>query len=142
MKKIFYALALITLVSIAGCKKDHVGAVELPEGFIENDWDATIKAAKDNDRPIYIHFYQSNCKRCAEFKEKTLNDAEVETYIQGNYIGASINTDEGKGKELVEEYDIKGHPASAVVSKDGTLKASKLGNLDKSSLLTWLKEQK
>lgn len=142
MKSWIIAIGVALTFSLSACKKDRVAAVELPEGFIENDWDATLSAAQENDRPIYIHFYEPNCKRCAEFKEKTLNSAEVETYVQENYIGASINNTEGKGKELEDEFGITGHPASAVVNKDGSLKATKLGNLSKENLLQWLEEQK
>lgn len=140
MKQAFLTLC-IGLFMITGCKKDRVAAVNLPEGFIENDWDATLAAAQSNDRLIYIHFYEPSCKRCAEFKEKTLNDPEVEGYIKSNYIGASLDNSQGKGKELESEYGISAHPASAVVDKDGNLKATKLGNMDKNTFLSWLKDQ-
>lgn len=140
MNNFLVTLSLSLVLLFSACRKDKVAAVELPEGFIENDWAATKKAAAENDRKIFIHFYKPNCDRCATFKKETLNDAEVEAYIKDNMIGAFLNTEESDGKDVSAGYGIDSHPGMAIADKDGNLVVKRIGIINKADFLAWLKE--
>lgn len=127
------------LVSICSCQKDKVGAVELPDGFFENNWSATKQSAQEHDKKIFIHFYKPNCTKCAAFKRDVLNETEVETYIKDNMIGASLNTKETDGESVSQEFGITGHPAMAITDKEGKLIVKRLGAIQKDDFLDWLK---
>ena len=140
---VLFLLAFSGSFLISSCSdEDVVQAVPNPEGFIEDDWAAAKQAAKDADRQIFIHFYKPNCDRCAEFKEDVLNDTAVEAYVLDNYIGTFVNTKEDIGKELSDEFDVKGHPTLAITDKNGDLLELHTGKMDKEKFLNWLKENK
>ena len=142
MKNLLVLSALSIMLAFSACKKDKVAAIDLPEGFFENDWNATKQSAKENDRKIFIHFYKPNCDKCAAFKKDILNDAEVEDYIKNNLIGASLNTKESDGKTVSEEYDIIGHPGMAIADKEGNLLVKRLGVIQKDAFMQWLRDNK
>lgn len=139
MKNLFVFVLLAVTISFTSCRKDKVAAIELPEGFFENNWNATKESAQQHDRKIFIHFYKPNCDKCAAFKKDILNDTEVETYIKDNMIGASLNTKESDGKSVSESFDITGHPGMAIKDKDGNLLVKRLGVIQKQAFLDWLK---
>ena len=139
MKNLFVFALLAVTISFSSCRKDKVAAIELPEGFFENDWNGTKQSAQEHDRKIFIHFYKPNCDKCAAFKKDILNDAEVEAYIRDNMIGASLNTKESDGKSVSESYDITGHPGMAIADKEGNLLVKRLGVIQKQAFLDWLK---
>jgi len=141
MKNIFITM-LSSFLLIFACNKDKVTKVSLPEGFIENDWEATLKGANDNNRQIVVHFYKPNCSLCKDFRENVLNNEEIETYSKNNFIGASINANEGSGLKLSADYNIGGTPGMAIINKDGTLKAKRLGKINATDFLNWVKENK
>jgi len=123
----------------SSCRKDKVAAIETPDGFFENNWTGSKQAAQDHNRKIFIHFYKPNCDKCAAFKKDILNDAEVETYIKDNMIGATLNTKESEGKSVSEDFDITGHPGMAITDKEGNLLVKRLGVIQKDAFLDWLK---
>jgi thioredoxin-related protein len=144
--KNYIALFLLVFSSsflISSCNdEDVVEAVPNPEGFIQDDWAAAKQAAGEANRQIFIHFYKPDCPRCAEFKEDVLNDEEVETYVFENYIGTFVNAKEGEGKDLADEFDVKGTPSLAVTDKNGKLLELHTGKMAKEKFLNWLKEKK
>ena len=137
---IIFSVFCFVLLGIAACNKDKVGKVPLPEGYYENQWEEAIQAAREQDKPVFIHFYAEWCSLCASFKEEVLNESEVETYMQSKFIGVLMDAEKDKGLERYEHYGLSGHPNFAVVDKDGNLIASHRGKMSKEDFLNWIKQ--
>jgi len=138
--KNYFLIILVALLALSSCRKDKVGEIDLPKGFIENDWDATLLAAQENDRNVFVHFYASWCVKCADLKENTLNDVTVEDYLYDNFVSASLDKEEGRGLELFEEHDLMAMPALCVFDKDGSLITVHYGKLDPAPFIEWIQE--
>jgi len=128
------------MIVFGSCKKVSVQEIELPNGFIENDWQAAVDAAQTHDKNIFLHLYADWCTHCANFKADVLNDTEVEEYMFSNFIGSALDTEQQQGIDIVNQYNLQGHPHFAVISKDAVLVGNHLGVLSKEDFLTWIED--
>ncbi len=126
-------------MGLSSCTKNKVSKVPLPEGYYEDVWDEPLSAAKDHDRKVFVQFYADWCSLCADFKEEVLNDDEVETYMQENFVGVLLDSENGIGKDIFEENNLSGHPLSAMFDKDGNIIAHHRGKMTKEKFLEWIK---
>lgn len=144
MKKyIGIGVLAFVLIGFTACKTkktaDKVGQVELPTEMIDNDWNKALALSKEKGKPIYIEFYAKWCGYCKKFKQNTLNDEEVKTYLSKNYIPIVIDAEEGQGIELKKKYNVNGYPTHVAVDTELNQKAVTYGYLKSDQFLQWIK---
>lgn len=131
-------LFLSLSLGLFSCKKNRVDKIETPQGFIENDWNTVLLHAKNNNRNVFILFYATWCEHCENFKKNTLNDPEVESYMNAHFAAGTLDAERDKGLELFTQYSFPGYPTLAVFDQDGNLLTSKNAVLTPQEFLEWI----
>lgn len=110
--------------------------------------DAVKKNAKDG-KPILLEFYAAWCIPCLEMEKTVFKDPAVVKELNKNFHFVRLNTEkpqdivcEGETLQVLdcmELWELDGIPAFAVLSKEGVLKHSAVGDFKKKEFLTFLK---
>ena len=132
----------MVLVCFSSCKKNKqlVTQLPLPEGYFQDDWDGAMSAANDHDRKVFVQFYADWCSLCAKFKDEVMSDQEVKDYMNDKFIVVLMDSENGKGKERFEHYNLSGHPNFIVIDKTGSLQGQHRGLMDKPTFQNWIKD--
>jgi thiol:disulfide interchange protein len=84
------------------------------------DYDESLKMARDTQKPIMLMLYADWCSWCKRMFGTTFEDPWVR-YFKDHYIWLKINSD--KEKHFFEEFGQRGFPMSVMIGPDGeTLK--------------------
>jgi thioredoxin-related protein len=95
---------------------------------VENASDAianAVKEAKEKGKHVLIQVGGNWCIWCARFDEFTKGDADINTYIENNYVRYHLNySKENKNKEVLAKYGYPqrfGFPVFLILDGEGNL---------------------
>lgn len=80
------------------------------------DYQAGVKLAKQQNKPILLAFYKSQTSFCTLMTENTYSNPEVIKYIEDNFIPVFIDVD--KQPKLAKQYNIGYYPTHYVKYPD------------------------
>lgn len=72
------------------------------------DYDAGIKLAEQQNKPVLLAFYKLNTRFSTDTLENTYTDPKVIKYVEANFIPILIDVD--KQPEITEHYRINYYP--------------------------------
>jgi thioredoxin-related protein len=103
MKKVLYAVcvALVLLVS----------------PVLASDYDGALKAAKKNNKPVLLYFFNKSCGYCTLMDKDTLADKDVNAVLKKDFIYLRVDTD--TSADLAMLYEIRGTPSSWFLEPSG-----------------------
>ena len=114
MKKLGLLMILISIIVVFSCSS---GKKPLPDKIVfQTDYDAALKMATDEHKPMIIDFYTDWCKWC-----KVLDTV---TYVDPLVIGMSaddifVKVNAEVDTALARKYSIAGYPTVVVAGPDG-----------------------
>lgn len=123
MKKLTFALLFV--LTIAGVSA--ASAVD----YFHTDWETARKAARKQDKPLYVHFTTDWCTWCRKIEDDVYRDKEGKAALKP-FVPVSLDcTQRGKsGKELkqarenielMKQWGGGGYPFLVQVTADGTV---------------------
>ncbi len=114
----------------------------MAQGFYEGEPQELPKEAEEKELPYVVELNASWCGFCKLFERKTLKDEKVISYLEQNYLMATMDSEEGYGMELSEKYKIKALPALLFFASDGKLLGKMTGYQDSEYFLNNLQKYK
>ncbi|MBD5333954.1 MAG: thioredoxin family protein [Bacteroides sp.] len=120
MKKIAIASLLLAgtaLVSPAQTEFRHIG------------FDEALKAAKQENKLVFIDFFTTWCGPCKMMSSKTFPQKEVGDFMNAKFIPLKLDA-EKEGEELARQYGVQAYPTYVVVDADGKEVAKFTGYMD------------
>lgn len=109
MKKIAIAsllLAATALVSTAQTEFRHIG------------FDEALKAAKQENKLVFIDFFTTWCGPCKMMSSKTFPQKEVGDFMNAKFIPLKLDA-EKEGEALARQYGVQAYPTYVVVDAEG-----------------------
>ena len=89
--------------------------------FRDGSFSDIFKQARAENKPVFFMFYAKWCSHCNKMKADVFTDAAVADYYNKNFICAKIDMEEGEGKQLKREYNVKAYPVLMYFSSDGEM---------------------
>lgn len=83
-------------------------------GIHWKDYQQGMDLSESEKKPVFIYFYADWCSPCKLLRKTTLNDADIISYLNENYISIKVNVD--KEKDLVRKFRINAFPTLIFVS--------------------------
>lgn len=81
------------------------------------DYETGLKAAKKENKPLVLYFYETSCGFCTLMDKETLADKDVATTLTKDFI--FVRVDARKSRDLTKQYRIQGTPSSWFVESTG-----------------------
>ena len=105
MKKIRVLLvAMVMLLVWAGCG-------------LAQDYNAALKTAKREQKPLLLYFFSKSCVYCVEMEKTTLADKGIDAMLKKDFVFLKIDAD--KATDLTRLYRISGTPSSWFLDASG-----------------------
>ena len=146
MKKLIVAslaaiLAIACIVpSLSNTNKQEV--LEESEGinFIQQDFSAAIKKAKEENKLVFVDAYASWCGPCKMMDKKVFSNKDVAEYFNENFISVKIMIEDAhnvtpEGAEFAKRYDFEAYPTFFFIDKNGKIVKKIVGYHNKQQLL-------
>ena len=89
--------------------------------FREGSFSEIMKQAKAENKPVFFMFFAKWCSHCNKMKAEVFTDAAVAEFYNTNFICAKFDMEEGEGKQLKREYNIKAYPVLLYFSPEGEM---------------------
>lgn len=135
MKKLSLPQGLLLVLSLfAASPKLH--AVQFARLSLA---EAKARAAQ-LQRPLFVHFYANWCLPCQWMDKNTFADAEVDVYLNEQYLAVKIDVDEVQGYADKEVCGIKYLPSMLIFNASGIVLARYEETLDAQQLLEVLRK--
>jgi hypothetical protein len=80
------------------------------------DYDAGIKLAKQQNKPVLLAFYKLNTRFSTDTLENTYTDPKVIKYVEANFIPVLIDVD--KQPKIAERYEVSYYPTHYIKRPD------------------------
>lgn len=105
---------LILAVSVAAC--DPARAEDRPGRWM-TDYNQALSIAREQQKPLLIHFYADWCGPCKQMERSVLNRPEVLVEFGRSVIAVKVNTD--RAPAVAERYGVTALPTDLFVEPDG-----------------------
>jgi len=80
------------------------------------DYEAGIKLAKQQNKPILLAFYKLHTRFCTDMSQNTYNNPDVIDYVEANFIPILIDVD--KQPEIAKRYNVNYYPTHYIKPPD------------------------
>lgn len=107
----FLALLLLCACATAGTGRD---ATERGIQFIEDDYDAALKLARERGVPLFVDAWAPWCHSCVFLREHVMKSPELQ-HNEKRYVFLSIDTEKEKNAAFLEKYPVEVWPTLFVV---------------------------
>ncbi len=81
------------------------------------DHEKGLVMAREQNKPVFLHFSAQWCGYCRKMERETFQDKEVISYLNDHFISIKVDADERKG--LARKYQVAGLPDNRFLDKDG-----------------------
>ncbi|MHC1563918.1 MAG: thioredoxin family protein [Candidatus Hecatellaceae archaeon] len=76
-------------------------------------------AAKKLNRPVMLYFHSDRCPACKLLEKDVFGDEETASFLNGNFVCASVNVDKPEGMDLARKYKVLVLPTVIFLSPSG-----------------------
>lgn len=95
--------------------------------FFKGTFQEALEKAQSENKPIFLDIYATWCGPCKMLKKYTFSDKEVGNYYNANFINIAVDGETTEGRELADNFNIKGYPTLLIVDKQGKVVAKQVG---------------
>jgi thioredoxin-related protein len=85
------------------------------------------KAAKEENKMIFIVFSASWCGPCKKMEKEVYTEAQVADFYNSHFICAHFDSEKGEGKELAKKYKVRLLPGFLFFSHGGEIELEDFG---------------
>jgi len=103
--------------------------------FFEGDLAAAKKAAKKDNKLIFIDSYTTWCGPCKWMAKNSFTDKEVGALFNDKFIPFKLDMEKGEGLDFAKEYNVQAYPTLVYIDSDGNLMHKQVGALNPAQLL-------
>lgn len=119
MKKI----SLILCLALAGL------AASAQTNFREISFDEGLKAAKAENKLLFVDCYTSWCGPCKMMANTVFPDSTLGAWMNSKFVCMKIDMEKGEGPELGKRYDVNAFPTFLVLNHEGKLQGRTVGGM-------------
>lgn len=112
-KRYYLCLMLVSCIVFSGAR--DLAAQEIT--FLDGKYDAALKQAKQEGKPVFIDFYATWCGPCKELARTVFTDPEIKAYYDEHFVCMRIDID--KEKKLADKYEITSIPTLVFLNSKG-----------------------
>ena len=87
MKKIYFSFLVLTSVLLNA------------QVVFESSLSEAFKKAKEQNKPVFIEYYNSDCSVCKRLGDLLRSDQEVSTFYNKRFISYAMNSNESLSEE-------------------------------------------
>ncbi len=120
MKIVISLLAILYLFSASplmagGHSKDEKPGIK----FFEGTWEDALKAAKKENKLVFLDVYATWCGPCRRMDAITFANQEVGEYFNSRFINVKIDGEKGEGPMIRRRYNVRGYPSLLFINYNG-----------------------
>jgi len=97
------------------------------------DYQAAMKQARDQQKPVLLHFYATWCGPCRSMEQQVLHTREIKNMLGEDVIGVKIDSD--KHPAIIKRFGIGALPSDLVIDPEGKVLYRGSGFKSKNSYL-------
>ena len=109
----------------------------LPSVTWTENLSGALTRAGNELKPVLVVFSSPNCPWCVRLKSETLSEKEVLSALEG-FICVGIDT--SRDAKAAQEFQVRGVPATMILSGDGRLQSAAEGFMDQAAFLAFLND--
>lgn len=106
--------------------------------FFRGSWDALLREAQKQNKPIFIDFYAAWCGPCKMLERYTFSNGKVGAYTNRHYIAYRVDAEKGEGPRLANQYRIRAYPTIVFLDPQGRELGRHVGYTDAEGFLVLL----
>jgi thioredoxin-related protein len=80
-------------------------------------YDSALKAAKSENKPLLLYFFNDTCRYCTIMDRETLADREIASTLRREFVVLRVDT--GRSPDLSMLYRVYGTPSSWFLEPSG-----------------------
>ena len=121
----FSGLAGRLLAAVLFLLAPGMAQAELPEGWVFQEYNQALKAAKQQGKPVFVYYGFNKCPYCVYVNKNTFSSEELRKTYSSRYVLAY--------------FDIRGNPDDQISLSDGTQmrRADAIKHLKASPVPAW-----
>ncbi len=81
------------------------------------DYDKGMSLAKEENKPVFLHFFTDWCGYCRKMERETFEKEDVIAALNGHFISIKVNADQYQ--DLVRKYGVRGLPDNRFLDQNG-----------------------
>lgn len=82
-----------------------------------DDWEAAMKKAKKEDKPLVFYFFSTYCPYCFAMDREVLADKDISISLENKAVYLRINVD--KRDDIARFYSVRGYPTTSFLEPSG-----------------------
>lgn len=87
--------------------------------FFEGTWEEALKAAKKENKLVFLDVYATWCGPCRRMDAITFVNPEVGEYFNSRFISVKIDGEKGEGPMIRRRYNVRGYPTLLFLNHKG-----------------------
>ena len=89
--------------------------------FTKLSFSESLKQAKLENKLIFVDFYTVWCPPCIKFHNEVLNNEEVASVMNKNFVNAKYDLYKGEGIQLKDKYNVYYVPRFLILDSNGAI---------------------
>lgn len=127
------SLKFITLSLISSLVLVSSLSAETPSGDWLTDYQDAMKAAREQQKPVLLHFHAKWCGPCRTMEQQVLHTPEIKRLLGEDVIGVKIDSDQNRA--IIKRFGIGALPSDLIIDPDGQVLYRGSGFKSKNSYL-------
>ena len=83
-----------------------------------DDWHYVVKAARDENKPIFAIVCAPWCSKCAQMKQSVFTDPDVGNFFNEHFVNAMMNSEETRTNIRVTGWGVKAVPTMVFLDQN------------------------
>ena len=104
-------------------------AAHAQTNFRSISFDEALKAAKQENKLVFIDFYTDWCGPCKKMARDVFPQKQVGDFMNAKFVNLKLNAEQ-EGRELAARYNVSAYPTFVVLDTEGKVVTELKGSMD------------
>lgn len=95
--------------------------------------------AKKDNKLVFIDLFATWCPPCKMMDRDVFSRKDVGDYMDKNFVSAKYSVDEGIGRELAQQYNVRSIPTYIILDETGKVIGRMVGGMSNSDFISKMK---